>query len=283
MISPMTTPILNLPMGLLPQIFKFLPLNDLGRATQVCKLWNKKCDEDNLWLVHRFFPEVRFIDVNIPKTLPLCGRANVIKVKKLLDQKKDGDPGVTVLTIPKGLSIKKLADFLFSSDMPQQYIEAFHIQCNSNPKFNPEKSFRFNIDKQFLKDLFEISVPQTYVVALSNSTFQGSQQLSADDQQKLLKEYECESPTLLEMLSLVYLTYSKSESETTLACLFKNTFTSCISPNNENLIIGNFSKTGLKIHSIKEAQEKGLKFGVTMKLKLDNMRLNKKSKLLGYI
>ncbi len=274
MISPTTTTILSLPEELILQIFKFLPLNDLGRVSQVCKLWNKKCNEDSLWLVHKFFPQVRFIDVTMPKTLPLCGRANAIKIKKLLDQKKDGDPGVTILTIPKGLSIQKLADFLSSSDMSQQYIEAFNIQCSRNPKFNPEKSFCFNIDEKPLKDYLNISVPQTYVVALSNSTFQGSRQFSADDLSKFLKENE--SPTLLEILSLVYLTFPMSETEKTPVSLFQDTQTICVSPNDECLLlITNFDKFGSSIVLVNESIKYMWYSGIIMRLQLDDIRLKK--------
>jgi hypothetical protein len=39
----------NSPMDVVAEIFKYCDLEDLGRSEQVCRLWNKLLNEDNIW------------------------------------------------------------------------------------------------------------------------------------------------------------------------------------------------------------------------------------------
>ena len=165
--------------------------------------------------------------------------ANTISVLKTLFASLliEGDAGITLLTMPRGLTLNKL------------------VKLAAFPKQGNEAKFRYIWD-EVLKVLGDIPVDKTYRVAITNCVLEGSRDLSVDMQHELVKKMGCEMTGMLPAATLAILTYmsSREKSPTRLYSNEPYAYTRCVEqiggPNlvGRNLVVGGFIPNGLEIN-----------------------------------
>jgi F-box-like len=213
-----TTPrkIPDLPEDIILHILKFLKTpKDLCRTSLVCKNWEKLASNQYLWdafdLENLFPSKLKFLDKKAWKTyadltalkLDLSDDAPAIDNRiaipfftKLFAS--FGYPDITLLTLPKGLTLKKV------------------IQLAKTPKQG--NSTNVTVWPSTLEKVGDIALNKTSIVAITNvsvkerkyASFEDSKYLSFEAQQELLNTNGCEMPDVLSIVTLVVLTHISS-------------------------------------------------------------------------
>lgn len=213
-----STPIDQLPQEVLYQIFGFLPAKDLGRATGVCNNWHVLASDANLWssldegplkvILKKVFPSIKInvIDgavwetcvdlkawgLSVDDAKPLHHRTLIPELKKRLPSLQvDGDAGVTVLTLPNGLTLHILENLARS------------------PKKGNATCFRA-IWNSVSEKFGDQSVTETYHLVITNSILKTSSELSLSAQQRLVSQFGGEMPGVLPIAALAILTFISS-------------------------------------------------------------------------
>jgi len=241
----------RVPKEIITEIFKFLSPEELAKACRVCKKWNELGCNPSLWSafdLKKLFPALKILDekiwqkyadlsalgLSVNDTTPSDNRKIIPKLKRLFAFLKiERGAGITLLTMPEGLSKEKLEEFAQS------------------PKEGNPTRFRANIwhsiDEREHED---ITVDKTYRIAITNSVLEGSRNLSAIAQQELVNKIGCEMPKLLEVSTLAILTYISSPKSSPVRLYSDNpwTYTRCSEQNDGcNMIVGGFTPTSLAI------------------------------------
>ncbi len=199
----------RLPTEMILHIFSFLPLEDLARASGVCRDWCILANDDILWKrfdLNKVFPSLSIIDRTVWKRCvhlaafdlsfedaePVDNRELIPALKHhlhhLAEAKIEKNAGWTLVELPKGLNFNKL------------------IALASSPKQGNITSFRY-IYEPVLKQFGECSVSKTYRFMITNNVLERSRDLHFDGQQDFEKKVECEMPGFLEAASLMVLTH----------------------------------------------------------------------------
>ena len=158
--------------------------------------------------------------------------ANTISVLKALfaSLQVEGDAGITLLTMPRGLTLNKL------------------VKLAAFPKQGNEAKFRYI--EEALKAFGNAPVDKTYRVAITNSVLKGSRRLPVDKQHELVKGMGCEMPGVLPAATLAILTYMSSRGASPIR-LFSDkpcTYTWCAEKiGGRNLSVGGFNQAGLLV------------------------------------
>ena len=232
----------SLPEELFLRIFGFLSPEALGGASRVCREWRRLASDQTLWdtfNLKTFYPGFNVIDEKIwekhvdLKTLgidatgaPSLDTRTLIPVIHDLSRQVESGAGVTLLTIPKGLTFNKL------------------LKLAKTPKEG--NTVRISKDwPDISQRLGGIPVDKTYIVAITNSVLANSRNLSVKDQQQLVSNLGYEMPRVLPAAALAILTYMSSPQEQPPIRLYNDepwTYTRCLEKiGNYNLTVGGFS------------------------------------------
>ncbi len=235
-------------------IFAFLPPEDLGRTSCVCRDWRVLASEDHLWRaldLKKIF-RLTLLDEKVWEThvdcaalgLDLTGAPPLNQNKETVRFLKgicaqicaevEGDAGITLLTLPKGLTFNKL------------------MKLAASPKQGNAAKFEF-IWGDALKAFGDTPVDKTYRVAITNNVLKGSRSLSVDMQHELVKKMGCEMPRTLPAATLAILTYmsSRAVSPTRLYSDEPYTYTSCAEQIGlYTLVVGGFAPAGLVVSNV---------------------------------
>jgi hypothetical protein len=209
----------QLPEEIIQHIFGYLNRRELGLNSLVSRRWHRLSSDPNL-LNAAFtitFPSLSILDasrwakcfgelsrhglsvadeppINPRTSIPILEQFSSLPIKKLTEENEEGeriekDAGITLLTIPKGLTFNKLVKM---------------AQENDKVKFNPlRKSVR-----KF--DIGDVEVDKTSRLLITNNVLEGSRDLSFEEQGKLEESFKCERPDALAALALVVTTFINS-------------------------------------------------------------------------
>lgn len=197
-----------IPDEILFRIFDFLSLSDLFQTVCVCWRWNTIAIIPSLWEkfdLKKHFPKVNFIDQDVWETHvnlttlglsfddahPINKRLAMVALNKLSYLKMERNNGITLATIPAGLSLNKL------------------IKCVGSPKQGNKTGFLF-LPPSIKRIFGDITTDKTFRVAITNAPLVGSTMLTNRESAKFLNERGCEMPQLLPMTSVIFLTYISS-------------------------------------------------------------------------
>lgn len=231
----------NVPGEILLNVFKYLPPEDLCKKTnRVCKFWRALSADSSLWKafdLKKLFPSVKFLDETVWKAYvdlvelkftfedaqPIDNRIAYLALKRLLALRIDGNAGVTVLTLPKGLTFEALTSLANSKGINIEFVW---------PRI-----------EQFCKTL---CIEETQTIAITNSIFFKSNKLSNAKQNALLKKIGCEKPGVLALSSLALLSRISQRPP---VLLFKGSTYSitCDGTAGYNLVAGGNKRAGFKV------------------------------------
>lgn len=235
-------PACSLPAEVMLQIFSNLSSIELCQSCLVNRQWRQLASDKSLrnnFNLEDFFPSLKVFDkaawqkhIDLPSFgLTMEDRSSVDKqtlipgLRQLFSSLSvEGDAGITLLTIPKGLTPN------------------IAINLPGAPK----------IDHACLKlrEIRNIPVEHTYTIAISNNVLEGSRNLSLSAQTKFASQKHCELPTALELVTLLVVTYLSSKERLYKAQCNDNlmTFARCIeSIGDYPLVVGGFSSEGFNI------------------------------------
>ena len=236
---------------LIRHIFGFLSHAGLGMVSRVCKEWKNITSDNFLWStlnLKNLFPKLQVLDGKVweahvdMKTYGLDASGDFPQDKQLIKTLKnfsslqvESESGITLLTLPRGLTFNKLQEFARSS------------------KESNATQFGY-IASGISEEFGDIAIGQTCRVVITNNVLQGSRHLSVAAQQDLLDILGCKLPEMLTVATVVILTYKCSRGDPEPIRLYNDnplTYTRCleqISGRNlvsRNLVIGGFNRDGL--------------------------------------
>jgi len=241
------TCIKNLPNELLLRIFRSLSLADLGRAACVCQAWNNLSSDSSLWQdLGKFFPYLHIFDERSWKSYGNLSQLEIGPTIKAQDDNrrivetlqklfqllgKDDKKGITLVTMPKGLSLRAL-------------VEKYPMFCISPIVFS------------FIKEeLWDIPILKTYKVAIINKFFEESRGLSRDEQDVFVHKMGCEIPKLVEAIAWTVVQYRNGNmthifksmlQESPSLKVFGGTYTYCVEGKGPlaNIVVGKSITSG---------------------------------------
>ncbi len=191
-------------------IFGFLSPEDLGRTSCVCREWQVMASEDHLWRaldLKKIF-RLTLLDEKVWEThvdcaalgLDLTGAPPLTQNKETVRFLKglcaqicaqvEGDAGITLLTLPKGLTLNKLE------------------KLASSPKQG--NAAKFLLWAGVSKTFGDAPVDKTYRVLITNNVLKGSRMLTVYKQHELGEKMGWEMPGMLPVATLTILTYMSS-------------------------------------------------------------------------
>jgi len=235
------------PKEIVGEIFKFLSPEDLARTARVCRKWNEVGSNESLWRafdLKTLFPLLRELDektwqkyadldalgLSVADATPPDNRKIIPELKRLFASLKiEGNKGITLLTMPKGLSLNKLVQFARS------------------PKEGNPTDFK-RTWMEISETLGDITVGKTYRIAITNTVLEGSRNLSFAAQQELVNKSRCAVPKVLEVSTLAILTYISSPKSSPVRLYGDNPWTYTRCPEQiigYNLVVGGFAPAGL--------------------------------------
>ena len=234
------------PSDILVEIFGYLSPKELGQACRVCKLWNALASQERLWNaidLKKLFPKLSIIDEKVWKdhvdlvksglsfddAQPLKKRAAILELKRLFAVLKvEDDAGITLMTIPKGLSFDKLAPLAGCPIMSEKSIDRYTWT-------------------QLMQDLGDITAQKTYRVAITTNIIVNTTDMRSYEQQDLVNTLGCEKPKMIEVMALAILTLSSSSAQSPLRLLFQLQ-TRCSEKTEEySMVVGNFTPSSLRV------------------------------------
>ncbi len=242
--EPMTSsmdPALRLYTEVVLTIFRYLDLHSLGRASGVSRQWCALTRDWNLWSrvdLKALCPGLEVFDgVDLTTHIdlaayglsvddaPVLDKPRMISIlKRCLSLPVEEDAGVTLLLIPKGLTLKKL------------------IQLARSPKQGNSTPLGYIWDR-ILTEMGDAEVTETYWIVITNTIFKNSRKLSVVQHKDLVAHHGCEMPRTLEQAFLLVVTYMRDGKR-----LCKNdplTYSRCAERVSEcPVIVGGFSWEG---------------------------------------
>jgi hypothetical protein len=232
----------RLPSEILEHTFGFLALQDIGRSSYMCKEWQIVTSKASLWKamdLAKILP-LKVLDERIWKTHADCETLGLdpagvpalqqdkafISFLKYLCANVEGDAGVTVLTIPKGLTLNKL-----------------QMLANAPKKGNRTFFETFPISRA----LGDVSVSKTYRVIMTNNIIKCTRGQNIEYYVEQFKKSGFEIPDLITIVALTILTYISSQAKPATRLYNNNpsTITVCSERVDDSIIIvGDFTESG---------------------------------------
>jgi hypothetical protein len=187
-------------------ILEFLPKESLGTAQSVCREWNLLISSELLFdneAIKREIPELEIFDkddwkdcvdfTSLDFTVQQAPKLNQSEIKDLKDFVKASKVAtkskVTLLTIPKGLTLNKLISI------------AEQFKCGQ---------VELKIWNRAIQELGNLAVNKTYRVAMTNSIVHNTVGLNIKQQEVVLRNMGCKIPEALPATALNVLKYKKS-------------------------------------------------------------------------
>jgi len=178
------------PKDVIQLIFMNLPPIELFTVSRVCRLWYQIASIN--FSLSRLFPGAAIVDkcvwekhIDLEQyglvfeegSEPRITIREYIEVELWASQVEKGQR-VSILTLPKGLSLKKM------------------LQIGTAPKEG--KVFEFNYTSPEVNELYgDQELEETIIVVVTNGVFKGSRGISSVKQRKLVENLKCEMPHLL--------------------------------------------------------------------------------------
>ncbi len=192
----------NLPEELVLAIFAYLDLPALVSVSQVNKLWRQLSGDRFLWkaVLKSICPRLQiFDDVDLAAHIDLAAyglsvdgasplRLMIPHLRRCPSLPVEGEAGITLLTIPKGLTLNKL------------------IKLARSPQQGKSTRFGYNWDR-ILYEIGDIEVAKTYHIVITNNIFEGSRGKTVAEQRDLVGHHGCEMPRTLEQAFLLAITH----------------------------------------------------------------------------
>ncbi|MCC5832596.1 MAG: F-box protein [Chlamydiales bacterium] len=241
------------PLSISLTIFSYLSPNELGRIRRVSKQWGRLASMLSLWNaldLRKLSPSLKVFEesdwkthvdlssfgLDVSDAPPLDKRQAIPFLKRCIYSLSiEENAGVTLLTIPKGLTFKKLVKLAGS------------FKGENRPRF------RYIWDR-ISSEIRDIPVDKTYRLVITNNVFKNSRNLSTSDQEALVKERGCEIPSLLEAATLLVVTYMSTQQR-----LYNDkpwTYTRCSERGDRyQLVVGGFTLGGLSVGKCNYAGE----------------------------
>ncbi len=229
---------------LILHIFSFLSPKDLGRTACVYREWEILANDKSLWNLKKLFPSLQVIDETVWEThvdlaalglsiedAPPIQKRDISILKTLIFLGVEDNAGITVLTMPKGLTLNKL------------------VKLARSPKQGNRTNFNY-ISPRVLEELGDVFVEKTYRVAITNSVLQRSRNLFVRAQEKLVNSLYCElqMPEVLPVATLAILTYVSSQALPPTCLYGAGTYSRCSDQvDNCNIVVGGFALEGLNV------------------------------------
>jgi F-box-like len=217
----------EVPKDVLQLIFKLLPPEELLTVNKVCRAWYHISSRDSLWGsfdLREVFPNATFIDKEAWKTYvdvdkhkleleekerPYVIKQDYIEIKRMESRVEEGQ-GITILTLPKGLTFNKVKAFAASH------------------KIGNKTDFE-NIWARITEELGNKEIEETTTVAITNGIFKGSRNKSVEEQKKLVEGLNCEMPGLVSVAALAIMRFIISDADQPIRLFgdFPLTYTRC--------------------------------------------------------
>lgn len=235
----------QLPEEIILNVFGYLTAIELAKCDQVSRRWTRLASHTTLWNAFdlrtlspllNVFDESDWIThvdlssfgLDVTDALSLDKRQAIPVLKRCLSSWPiEGDAGVTLLTIPKGLTFNKL------------------IKLAGVPKRGNITHFRYIWDR-ISNEIGDIPVDKTYRIVITNNVFKEGRNLSVSDQIALVSKIGCEMPKVLEATVLLVITFMSSGKR-----LYSDkpwTYTGCSKQlAGDPAIVGGFSPAGVSV------------------------------------
>lgn len=228
-----------------PLVLERLPPGDLYNARLVCHDWNGIATE--LLKVTHLFPKAPFMGrrtweahVDLEKYGLECEQQEVPRlfkkrefgIFKQMENNVESEQGISFVTLPKGLSLRKLIQF--AADPKKG--NATKIHC-------PEK---------LLEKIGDVEIEKTVTVALTNGPFIGTRGPDFCTEQPVINmRHNCSTPEVLPFLALAVLRLMSSNAKEPVRILNEDPviYIRCKEMIGErDAVLGDFDQEGLKIH-----------------------------------
>ena len=203
-------PLANRPQEIILKVFGYLTAIELAKCDEVSRRWRRLASDATLWnafdLRGTISPSLKVFDksdwvirvdlssfgLDVIDAPPLDKRQAIPFLKRCLSSLPiEGNAGITVLTIPKGLTFNTL------------------VKLAGSPKVGNTAKFRY-IWGRISSEIGDIPVDKTYRIVITNNVFKKSRNLSVSDQKALMSKIGCEMPRVLEATVLLVVTFMSS-------------------------------------------------------------------------
>ncbi|MCC5832160.1 MAG: F-box protein [Chlamydiales bacterium] len=234
------------PQEIIIGIFSYLSAIELTKCREVSRKWRRlgsdstiwnaldlrkispllKVFDESDWVTHLDLPSFNLDVVDAP---PLDKfQAIPILKRSLYSLPIEGNAGITLLTIPKGLTFNKL------------------VKLAGLPKVGNRPEFRY-IWHSISSEIGDIEVDKTYRIVITNNVFKESRNLSVKAHKALLSKIGCEMPKIVEATVLLVVTFMSSGER-----LYSDnpcTYTRCSEQiDGYQLVVGGFSLDGIDVN-----------------------------------
>jgi hypothetical protein len=199
----------ELPEEIILRVFGFLNEIELTKCGEVSRKWRRLASDPSLWNafdLRKISPLLKVFDesdwahhvdlssfgLDVTDAPPLDKRRVIPVLRRCLYSFPiEENKGVTLLTIPKGLTFNKL------------------VKLAESPKMGNITNFGY-ISHRVLKEIGNIPVDKTYRIVITNNVLKESQYSSVSKQKALLKKIGCEMPKTIEATALLVVTFMSS-------------------------------------------------------------------------
>lgn len=238
----------QLPEEVILKIFGYLNAIQQTKCGEVSRRWRRLASDEtllaafnprNLSPLIKVFDELdwsKYVDMSAyGLTTEDISPCDVRKATALLERvlscplmiEIEGNAGITLLTIPKGLTFNTL------------------VKLAGSPKVGNAPEFRY-IWYRISSEIGDTPVDKTYRIVITNNVFNKSRNLSVSDQKALVRKIGCEMPRVLEATVLLVVTFMSSGER-----LYSDnplTYTRCSELlDGYQLIVGGFSPAGVSL------------------------------------
>lgn len=236
------------PQEIILNIFGYLTAIDLAKCGEISRRWRRLASDATLWNAFdlrtissslKVFDELDWVThvdlssfgLDVTDAPPLDKRQAIPFLKRCLSSLPiEGNVGITVLTIPKGLTFNTL------------------VKLAGSPKVGNTAKFRYIWDR-ISSEIGDIPVDKTYRIVITNNVFKKSRNLSVSDQKALVRKIDCEMPRVLEATVLLVVTFMSSGER-----LYSDnpwTYTRCSEQlAGYQLVVGGFSPDGVSVTAL---------------------------------
>lgn len=233
------------PQEIILNIFGYLTAIELAKCGEISRRWRRLASDATLWNAFdlrkissslKVFDELDWVThvdlssfgLDVTDAPPLDKRQAIPFLKRCLSSLPiEGNVGITVLTIPKGLTFNTL------------------VELAESPKVENTPKFRYIWDR-ISSEIGDIPVDKTYRIVITNNVFKKSRNLSVSDQKALVRKIDCEMPRVLEATVLLVVTFMSSRER-----LYSDnpwTYTRCSEQlAGYQLVVGGFSPGGVDV------------------------------------
>lgn len=204
----------QLPEEIIFQMFDLLTARELVCVSQVSRRWKRLASDGKLWNtpLTKIFPTLKVFDSsdwsNYIKDLPSHGlstagelpnRAYISILKQRLTSLSiENNAGLTLLTIPKGLTVNKIKQL-------GESMKGIRVQWGNYA---------------FFKKLGDIPAERTYRILITNNVLERSRELTTEAQKEFVQALGWRCPKFLEATTLLITTFIKTDQRLTDLCTY---------------------------------------------------------------